>query len=65
MLFFSRPKDVVRLNKTISVITSEDPDVLCILKFSYPGNTQYHKLSRGEAEDLVETISGVMGAASR
>ena len=65
MLFFSRPKDVVRLNKTISVITSEEPDVLCILKFRYPGNTQYHKLSRGEAEDLVKSISGAMDTASR
>lgn len=65
MLVFSRPKDVIRLNRILSVITSRDPDVLCILKFKYAGNIQYHKLSRGEAEDPVETISGLIETAPR
>lgn len=63
VLVFSRPKDVIRLNRTISIVTSHDPELLCVLKFKYAGNIQYHKLSRGGAEDLVETISGLIDNA--
>ncbi|MBL4627206.1 MAG: hypothetical protein JKY00_04090 [Roseicyclus sp.] len=48
MLLGSRAHDEKVLSSTLSVFESDKEEHPLILKFYYPGNVQYHKVSEGE-----------------
>lgn len=50
MLFKYKILTVKQITKTISIFEVEHPKICTILKFSYTGNVQYHKLNDDELQ---------------
>ena len=50
------------LSSTITVFRTRKKDCPAILKFDYPGNTQYHKLSKAELAVLLRELSDIQNA---
>ena len=48
MLLGARAKEEKVLSSTVSVFRSDKVEHPLILKFYYPGNVQYHKITEGE-----------------
>lgn len=55
-LFRHKITKSTRVSKTLKVFHTASAEVPFILKFSYPGNLQYHKLSALEASGLISEI---------
>ncbi len=58
-IFLFRHKIIktTRVSKTLKVFHTASAKVPFVLKFSYPGNTQYHKLSTLEASGLIAELT--------
>ncbi len=49
------------VSKTLKMFFTKSEDVPVILKFSYAGNIQYHKLNKSEVRILVSELSSASG----
>ena len=56
VLFRHTIEKTVLISKTLKVFHSDSKDVPVILKFSYAGNVQYHKLSKQEVRKLISEL---------
>ncbi len=54
----------VSVSKTLKVFHSDSKEVPVILKFSYAGNVQYHKLSEREVRALILELRNAMDSTS-
>ncbi len=52
VLFKYKILTVKQITNTISLFEVQHPKIFIILKFSYMGNVQYHKLSNDELQKL-------------
>lgn len=50
----------VAVSKNQSVIHTKSSEIPVVLKFSYPGNVQYHKLTGSEVRMLSSELSKVL-----
>ena len=56
-LFRHKITKTTRVSKTLKVFHTASSKVPFVLKFSYAGNTQYHKLSALEASSLIAELT--------
>lgn len=52
VLFRHEIENVVALSKSLTVFHTKSETIPVILNFSYPGNVQYHKISKEELRGL-------------
>lgn len=48
---------IVFISKTLKVYHTNSKELPVILKFSYPGNVQYHKITQLDLEKLIPELS--------
>ncbi len=63
VLFRHEVVRVHEVSKTLRVFHTSSEETPIILKFSYAGNIQYHKLNGSEANALVSELSGGLNSA--
>ncbi|MGB7240788.1 MAG: hypothetical protein WBC93_01715 [Sulfitobacter sp.] len=56
VLFRHAIEKTVFVSKTLKVFHADSKDVPVILKFSYAGNVQYHKLTEQEVRKLISEL---------
>ena len=61
VLFRHEIEKTAFVSKTLKVFYTKSKDVPVILKFSYAGNVQYHKLTRIDVGKLSSELSNAAG----
>ena len=64
ILWRSRPLRRAKIGRRISVIETQNAETPITLKFSYPGNTQYHQITGDEADAIINELNSIRNKGS-
>ena len=64
ILWRSRPIRQAKIGGRISVIETNNAETPIAMKFSYPGNIQYHQISGDEADEIINELNSIRNKGS-